>query len=302
VGDYRLETRVDVPQARRGEPFTLSARVSGTGHVQTIGAPIWPDWGGLRVYDSGEAVSVEKGRDRVGGEKSFTQVLIAQRAGRVRLDPVRFVYFDPARGRYVRTEGAPLEIEVIEGGALAPGADDGSAVGQDILYIRTGIEGELRRQAATGSPVAWVVLGLPLALVAGGGWWRRRTAAGGRAVLGRRSQAHRRARRALAALPPDGDGPRVASGVAEALETYLTAWLDVSVRGTTRRELRAALLERGLAEDLAQRATGALDRSEEIRFGAGGGADAGAGLRRDAETLLGELEAALRRAPRGPSS
>jgi hypothetical protein len=301
VGDYQLDAHFDVAQARRGEPFTLTVKVVGTGHIQTIGTPVWPDWDGLRVYDSGEAVSVEKPQDRIAGEKTFTQVLIASRAGRVRLDPVRFVFFDPAQHRYQTVATPPLGIEVVEGGP-SPGASGGDLVevGQDLLYIHTDVASTLRRSTAGRSSAAWLVHAIPLALVGGAAWWRRRRSAiDSDPSFARRSQAYRTARRALAKVDPAVAPARAAGEASELLERYLSDWLDHPVRGTTRGELRGALLERVLPELLIERVTGLLERSEEIRFGAAGEKGEVARLVQDAEALLRDLEAAFRRAPMG---
>jgi hypothetical protein len=301
VGDYRLEARFDVPQARRGEPFTLTAKVSGTGHVQAIGAPSWPDWKGLRVFDSGEAVSVDKGEDRIGGEKTFTQVLIASRAGKVRLDPVRFVFFDPARRRYQTVSTLPLEIQVVEGGAgVDAGGGEALPLAEDVLYIHTDIASELRPPSAGGASAAWAMLALPVVLVGGAALlrWRRATAESDPA-FGRRSQAFRSARRALAGGPHGETAARTAARIAELLETYLSDWLDIPVRGTTRDELRGALQTWGLPDELVRRVGALLDRSEEMRFGAGGDAERAAELGRDAGRLVADLEASFRRPDRG---
>jgi hypothetical protein len=297
VGDYRLEAHFDVPQARRGEPFTLTAKVSGTGHVQAIGAPNWPDWKGLRVYDSGEAVSIEKGEDRIGGEKTFAQVLIASRAGKVRLDPVRFVFFDPARRRYQTVSTLPLEIQVAEGGA---GVDAGGGatlpLAEDILYIHTDVASGLRPPSAGGGSVAGLMLALPVLLVGGAALWRwRRAAAESDPAFGRRSQAFRAARRALAGLPRGEPAARTAARIAELLETYLSDWLDIPVRGATRDELRGALRTWGLPDEMVHRVGALLDRSEEMRFGAGGDPERAVELARDAGGLVTDLEASFRR-------
>jgi len=297
VGDYRLEARFDVPAARRGEPFTLTAKVSGTGHVQTIGAPVWPDWKGLRVYDSGEAVSVDKGQEQIGGEKTFTQVLIASRAGKVRLDPVRFVYFDPARRRYQTVATPPLEIQVAEGGAgIDAGGSGALPLAEDVLYIHTDIARGLRPPSAGGGAASGLVLGLPVLLAGGAALLRwRRAAVESDPATGRRSQAFRRARRALSGLPRGETAARSAARIAEGVETYLSDWLDIAVRGTTRGELRGALQAWGLPEEQVRRVEALLDRSEEMRFGAGGDAARVAELARDAEGLVGDLEASFRR-------
>jgi len=297
VGEYEISARLDALQAHQGEPFTLQVAVRGRGHIQTIGSPIWPEWDGLRVFDSGEAVSSAPHEDRIEGEKTFAQVLVANRSGRVEIDPIRFAFFDPVQRRYRVVESGPLTVEVAAGsGAGVSGGDaDVVALGEDILYIKSDLARGLRRDAGAG--LAWPspVHLIPLALLAGGLHFRRRRLAAVRnPVLVRRSGAYRQACRDLAGLGEVSDAREIAAGLARGFEQYLSSWLDLPVRGTRRSELRGLLREASIAEDLAQRVVETLDWSEEARFGVGA-ERAEAGARLSAATgLLGELEGAFR--------
>ncbi len=299
VGDYRIAATCEPQQARQNEPVTLTVSVSGAGHVQTIGAPVWPQWDGLRVFDSGEAVSLEKREDRVEGKKDFTQVLIPTRAGHARIAPIRFVYFDPAKRRYEAIATEPLEIEVAAGGSPASGSWGDAVVplGQDILYIHTDLAQELRPTQAGGAAGAWVIHLTPLAALGAAALLRRRRLAFERnPILARRSRALREARRALATHAPGMPIERLAALLSETLERYLSAWLDLPVRGTLRAELRSALGEKGLEAGLIERVLDLLNRSEEIRFGCGGAGCNAAELVSDLGRLLDALEIGFRMA------
>ncbi|MBP7669261.1 MAG: BatD family protein [Candidatus Eisenbacteria bacterium] len=296
VGDYSLDVRVDPPEAHQGEPFTLQATVRGAGHIQTIGAPQWPDWKGLRVYDSGEAVTSQASGDRIEGEKTFTQVLVPSRTGRVRLDSVRFSFFDPVGRRYRTIESGPIEISVGAGTASAMGAASDLTLGEDILYIESDLDRRLH-PVSQGSSISPVHL-VPLLLLGGAAYLRRRRlAALSNPVLARRSRAYREARAQLSALragpAAQADSRATAAQAAHALEHYLSAWLNLPVRGTRRSELREALTEAGVGS-FADRITGMLDWSEEVRFGAG--SSPGEALQRvtEMEGMLEELESAFR--------
>ncbi|MCK4412452.1 MAG: protein BatD [Candidatus Eisenbacteria sp.] len=302
VGRYAIETRLDVAEARQGEPFTLSVTIRGNGHIQTIGEPVWPAWEGLRVFDSGEAVSVSQAQDRVAGEKTFTRVLIANRAGTIELDPVRFVFFDPLAKRYRTITGEPLSIAVKT--ALGVGGEAGPSgivsVGDDILYIHSGIGADLQPVRQRGLSAAVAVHGAPLLLLAAAAWVRRRRRALERnPQWSRRTRALSGARQALARLAGGAEAPRTAAVLAEILEAYLSAWLGRAIRGSRRSELRGMLREAEIPEAETDEILGLLDWAEEVRFGAGG--DPAEAPRRAAAMgdLLRRLEAAFRRSPLG---
>jgi hypothetical protein len=291
VGDYALQAQVDERQVRQGEPFTLTATVRGNGHVQTIGQPLWPAWNGLRVYDSGEAVNASQVEDRITGEKSFKQVLIANRAGTIALDPIRFAYFDPQKKRYVETASAPVSIQVLP---AAPGGGSGAGVvpvGEDIRYIHTGIASQLRA-AGTGAlgarhlPHVLPLLALGAAYIAR----RRRLAWENDPVRRARRGAHRRAHEALLELSAQAVASETAAGLREILEAYLDAWLGAPVRGMRRSELQGALAEAGLGATHIERVIEHFEWTDEVRLGAGTLAGGVAERLASLGALLDELE------------
>ncbi len=300
VGEYRIWAGVDQAAPRQGEPLTLTVTVAGSGHVQTIGEPLWPAWDDFRVFDSGEAVSIDKSAGQVTGEKTFTQVLIPTRTGKVVIPPISFDYFDPAAGRYRQVATAPLTIQV---GAAAARTGDSSrrdivSLGEDILYIRTRLA-ETLRSPGTG-PLAgglWLHL-LPLGVIlAGAVLRRRRRILEDDPVLARRSRALPMATKRLKAQA--GSGVEGAAGLAQVVEEYLGDWLDVEVRGLRRLDLEQMLDEAGVAPEQRAALLSLLDWVDEVRFGAGDPARRPDHQKR-LEGLLPEVEKQLRAAHRRP--
>jgi hypothetical protein len=305
VGQYEISAAFDPPQGRQGEAVALTVRVRGAGHIQTIGAPDWPAWEGLRVFDSGEAVSVDKGAGRVEGEKTFTQVLVPTRTGAIALEPISFGYFDPARERYVTLATPALTLDVQPAAAGAPGAvgaTDVVAVGSDILYIRQDLAAGLRPLGGQGASGVWVVHLLPLAAAGGAFWLHRRRATLARdPSFARRAQALRRAQERLKTLEPTAPPAQVAAGLAEALEGFLGDWLDAEVRGMRRAELEGELRAAGAPGAMVDEALGHLAWADDVRFGAGGRGDVSERLAA-AGRLVREFDGAMRRVTVGVGS
>jgi len=300
VGDYAVGASIDTPEPRQGEPFTLTLSVRGTGHIQTIGQPVWPDWAGLRVYDSGEGVSVAARDDRLAGEKSFKQVLVPQRAGTMTIDPVRFVYFDPLRQRYATKTTAPIALRVLPagaGGGGGSGAAGAGELGEDMLYIHTGIASGLRPRAAAGLGAGHLVHLAPLLLI-GAGWIGRgrRLAFERDPVRRRRAGALGGARKRIAARSAAAEERETASLLSETIEEYLDAWLAQPARGMLRSELPGRLADAGLGEALIGRLLALLEWCDDVRYGAGGGAPPPAQRRAEALELLAAIDGSFRAA------
>lgn len=303
VGDYSISASLDAPRGRVGEPLALTVTVRGAGHIQTIGPPVWPVWDGLRDFDSGDAISLEKRDDGVFGEKQFTQVLVPTRTGELQIPPVQFVFFDPLRERYRRLETEPLELHVeaanVPAGGVSRAGGGSIGDGDELLYIRTDLVTTLRPARSGGASAAWLVHLMPLlALGCAAGVRRRRARLDSDPLLARRVGAHRRALADLRVIGVRADPVKVAREVAELFESYLGAWLDRPPRALARSAVAARLEEAGVSAELAGRVTGLLEWSDEVRFAAAGGEDV-AVRRSEARELLGELEGALRRGPLG---
>lgn len=273
VGDYRISASYDPTDAQQGEPLTLTVTVAGTGHIQTIGDPRWPAWDDFRVFDSGDAVSIRKTGDRVSGEKTFTQVLVPNRSGRVEIPAIGFDYFDPEARRYRRVETEPLRIQVAPAGAGPGGGGrrDVVALGEDILYIRTQLAGELGRPAeGLLDGGRWVHL-VPLVILAGAAVVRRRRRAlENDPVLARRSRALSRALKELDGLSTAGGGGAAgAAALAATAEEYVSDWLDTEARGVRRPELDRMLAAAGAADEARGELLALFAWADDVRFGAG---------------------------------
>lgn len=296
VGSYAMTAAFDVQEAVQGEPLTLNVNIKGTGHIQTIGAPAWPAWDGLRVYDSGESVESRRNNDKVVGGKTFSQVMVPYQAGEITLEPIEFQYFDPQRGSYQTRTSPPLKINVAPARAVpgGMGREDVVALGEDILYIRQNIVSGIRNAAAGAFAWHWLLHLIPLGLLGAGYWLRgRRLVLERNPVLARRSRAMSKATAALAAISLDGTVAQIGGELAELTESYLSAWLDSEVRGMRRQDLAGELSEIGLESGLIDQVLALLAWADEVRFGAAG---EGGTERRigDCRTMIGALEQALR--------
>ena len=104
VGQFELESSLAPSELKTGEPITWTLRLKGTGN--------WPgdvELPARAVPAEFRALTPKQHKEfadgaRFTGSVSEDLVLVPNKAGDYRLDPVRFVYFDPHKGQYQTIE------------------------------------------------------------------------------------------------------------------------------------------------------------------------------------------------------
>ena len=169
VGKFSFQTSIDKPAIQAGQPVTLTAKISGEGNLKTIGEPFWPDFSGLRRYETASSLNLAKTSDHVTGTKTFKTILIPQNPGKLRLAGSTFNYFDPGIKTYKTLSAPPLDIQVLPGLTAAGGRTGASSNAQvytkDIRYIRSDPL-PLRPKRNIFSPPPWLHV-FPLILFLG---------------------------------------------------------------------------------------------------------------------------------------
>lgn len=110
VGRFDLAASVSSARAHVSEPITLKVAVEGTGDLDRV------DLAGVAGSDDWKAYPPKVTRvpatARSAERKLFEQVLVPLRGGDVTVPAVSLTAFDPASGRYVTHETAPIGVSV----------------------------------------------------------------------------------------------------------------------------------------------------------------------------------------------
>lgn len=300
VGQYRVESGVDVEEVEELKPVTLRVTVTGTGNVRTVPAPVRDDIAGFKVYESGSSTDTSKKKGIVGGVRTFEYVFVPQQSGDLAIPGIELRYFDPAHGRYdvARTDDIVLKVaprttvdEQVAGGVGAAI----SRVGADIRYIREP-DGALKR---TSRPLyfrpAFLLLQLLplLCLVVVSVWKDRRKRLSQDRGLERFLRAPARARRELkaaGALSIAGDHAGTCSAVARLTVDFIGDRLGVAARGMRLGELRAVLEEAGADVAATDRAISLLSVCDLGRFAGAQGSLTTEEILDEAEILIKSIE------------
>jgi hypothetical protein len=196
VGNFGMTADVKPKSAQVGDPFTVTATITGRGNFDRVTAPSFEDERGWHKYPPSADFKPD---DDVGisGTKTFETVVSAT----VRKDkiPVQlFTFFDPVKEQYVTLRGEAIPVRV-EGGAApsvapapAPAAQAPatqapavppvasaapSAAPQEILHQLTELPDEPQSFAPLfAGRIFWLAQLIPLLALIGFGAWKIRQA------------------------------------------------------------------------------------------------------------------------------
>ena len=113
VGQFELESNLVPAQPKTGEPLTWTLTLKGSGNWPgAVALPARAIPSDFRTLQPKQHKEFAEGELFSGG-LSEDLVLIPNQPGDYHLDPVRFVYFDPAKGRYQTIEATPPVLHVV---------------------------------------------------------------------------------------------------------------------------------------------------------------------------------------------
>ncbi|PYI94097.1 MAG: hypothetical protein DME97_04315 [Verrucomicrobia bacterium] len=126
VGNFTLSNEVKPKTAQVGDPFTVTATITGRGNFDRVTAPAFEDEHGWHKYPPSADFKQD---DDIGisGTKKFEIVLSANER-KDQIPAQLFTYFDPAKEQYVTLRAEPIPVRV-EGGS-APAATTAPAAPQ----------------------------------------------------------------------------------------------------------------------------------------------------------------------------
>ncbi len=158
VGNFAMETSVDLRQTSVGAPLTIRAVIRGRGDFDRVSAPKLSDTTGWRSYPPSSDFQAD---DTLGisGAKTF-QILVIPDEVKSELPPFEFSYFDPDTEEFKTLRSGPIPISVAPGAAspqtqsspaatttstpspatspeARPSEESPETTGRDILHILT---------------------------------------------------------------------------------------------------------------------------------------------------------------------
>jgi len=307
VGQFSVEASLSAEEVKVNEALSLRITVRGTGNLPLLGEPevnLPPDHD---VYEVTRSVNTSTSGNRISGSVTFEYPVVARHAGRFRIPPVRFAWFDPDAGQYRNAATREFNFTVLKGEAdqsagnvYVPGIMQESVenIGTDIRYIiRTPVL--FRPVAGTLLGKGWFRLLYPMLLlmfILSAIFIRILARRNADMKLVRNRQASRSARIRLKMAEKfrkSGDRDGFYEEVGKAVWGYLADKLDIETSELSRDLILEALATRDVPEKTRQEFLRILDESEFSRFAPSSEKSDVNQLYRDAVSLIRNLENSL---------
>ena len=145
VGDLKFSAELSDDQLTVNDAISLVLTISGTGNISLISEPkidFPPDHD---LYETTKSTNLSTSGNRVSGSVTFEYPIVARHAGKYRIAPVSFSWFDPVAGKYMTTTTEEFNFTVEKGDEMESGGDiyvpgirgdEVLDIGTDILDIR----------------------------------------------------------------------------------------------------------------------------------------------------------------------
>ena len=307
VGNFSMKAELSAEEIEVNEALSLKVTIRGSGNLPLMGEPqvnLPPDHD---LYDVTRSVNTTTSGNRISGAVTFEYPIVARHAGRFRIAPIQFAWFDPAGERYLTATTDEFSFTVLKGES-----DDGvgnvyvpGIMQESVEDLGTDIRDIMRTPPAL-SPVAYTLIGerwfrLLFLLTAGLTVLiiiliRTVTRRNADLRLVRNRQANRSARNRLKKAEKyrkAGDEDRFYEEIGKALWGYMADKLNIETSLLSRDVIGRELEVRGVGQELLSEFSRIMDDSEFSRFAPSSEKSDIDQLYKDAVLLIRNLENSL---------
>jgi hypothetical protein len=153
VGKFIISVKSRDKKVLQGKPLSIDVMISGVGNINAIDRPEFEEGNDYSLSFAGESTEKNEKGTKIGGNRKFEYILIAERPGEIKINPFFLTYFDTEKREYVRTGTESLVIDVEKDPDYTPMISEvgdftdqsensfnkksGERSGSDIQYIMT---------------------------------------------------------------------------------------------------------------------------------------------------------------------
>ncbi len=307
VGNFTMTAELSEDEVEVNEALSLKITIRGTGNLPLLGKPevnLPPDHD---LYDVSHSMNISVSGNQIGGSVTYEYPIVARHAGRFRIAPVQFSWFDHGSGKYRSSTSKEFNFTVLKGDA-----EDGSGsvyipgiMQENVEDLGTDIR-DITRLLPVLTPVAYSLMDQR--------WYKMiylisllvfimvilyiravsRRNADLRIVKNRKASRSALHRFKLAdKYRKSGDEDRFYEEVGKAIWGYLSDKLNIETSGLSREGISAELASRNVSPEVMEEFSRIIDESEFSRFAPSSQKSGTEQLYRDAMKLVRNLENSL---------
>lgn len=280
VGNFSLESSIDLQEVKTNEPITLRYKLSGSGNIDLAEVPdvqFPPDF---TVYEPKINQKINRTANGISGTKIIEYLLLPRNPGDYTLPSLSFSYFDVNKNSYVKLSTPSYDIHVEKGEGQDAMADYSGVnreeiqyIGSDIRYIHTSAQLKPFKGFFIQSPWYIVLLLLPVVLfISGMLIWRKELKKRSNLSLMKYRKAtglaKKRMKKAYAVLQQN-DLLLFYEETSKALWGYMSDKLSIPVSDLSIDTLSASLQNHRIDQKMSDEIIRLIDQCELARFAPG---------------------------------
>lgn len=275
VGNYKFETTLSGKEAKTDEPITYTLKISGTGNLKFVDAPVLKFPPEFEVYDPKIKESISNGAAGMSGIKQYDYLIIPRQPGDYTIEEKTFSWFDPTAGKYFTTQSPEFTVKVTGEASKNPNTvlsatgaekEDVAALGQDIRYIKTATPELSKGNRFFGSVGFIAMYSMPFLLLAGMVFAKRRNDTMAADVIGtKRRRALKQAKKRLSIAEKHlakNDKKNFYDEVSRATWGYLGDKLNIDMSELSKDNVEERLLAKSASPETIAKLKGLLSTCE----------------------------------------
>ena len=279
IGNFRLTSKMPEAKIESNSADQIEITISGSGNLKFITAPKVSLPESFELYDTKVVDNIMVNATDTSGNITYTYPFVARSAGEFTIEPIRFTFFNPAKGEYETLATEPYTITVLDDGTASATPNVERYVGygstmrqldRDIRYIHLGTLPAKAASLFVLTPTYWLIVVVMVAIFVVVYVLLSKRIRDNRNIVARRMKradkvAIQRLRTAERYMN-EGNRHAFYEELLRALWGYISDKFNIPVSNLTKERIREELYRRNVSMAIAEEFCEIISRSEEAQY------------------------------------